>query len=524
MKKYRKMKKVTVAGLQLKKKVKSNRSRTKFVGLILLLATIALPVAVAILPMLTGAAVSLKIVDFWKAFKSVSFKTNEGLTEFVVATLYGLMLLGLILNVFRSLGKLKDLHKKKGTKTDGFNHSGYAMNAMAKIFSGSFLVTLVTYFLINLLCKDAKVEGYWLVIVLGAGILVHLFAGVVGGKISYFDFEGDQLVEQKREVGRFAPFFRNFLQLAAVFGIMFFLLRANAKSALISQFVSRDVADLFKGDIKTLIVALLQAAAVLCVFVLAKHATGISEYSIDGAHGAGMKTYRVFSFFLFLLAGATVACKYFLLKETKLDVNVIIVAAIALVMFVVELLMRKMPRLPGQVAKKEKESNIYLDEAMANYNETAAMQGDEEFVMNDQQANRPAYPPMMPMPPMPPMPVQQANGAQAGKGTQYIPYVIQTFYPVMMPPVQQAPAQQSAPSVHILPVLNLKGDEVKQLPAPTTEEEEEEVEQVVQKVDGPRVEVDCPFCKRKLRVNSGAQHHRCPICDRVFALRGKSGK
>ncbi len=547
MKKYRKTKKVTVAGLQLKKKVKGNRGRAKFVGFILLLATIALAVAVAILPMLTGAAVSLKITEFWEAFTSLDFKTNEGLNSFVVALLYGLMLLGVIINVLRSLGKLKGLYKKKGTKADGFNHSGYAMNAMGKIFSGSFAVVLVTYFLINLLCKDAKPEGYWLVILLGTAVLVHLFTGVLGAKLSYFDFEGEQLVEQKREVGRFAPFFRNFLQLCAVFAIMYFLLKANTENAILSPLVSTDPMAAFRGEWNNLIVTIAQIVAVLCVFVLAKHATAITEYGIDGAHGAGMKNFRVFSFFLFLAAGAAVLCNsaLFIKEDAELDINLLIVAAIAFVMFVIELIMRKMPRLPEQKVKKEKgDDSIHLDDATAN---AELPQTFEELVAMSErkngQASVPVYPPMAPLP--------VKSGAVKDVQGQSLPYVMQTYYPVMMPSaqqapaqptmpavypimmpsVQQAPAQQAAPTVHILPVVNLNSAQQPATPAPApapapapVKEETEEVEEEVVVVDGPKVEVDCPFCGKRLRVNSGAKYHRCPVCERVFAIRGKSGK
>ncbi len=562
MKKYRKTKKVTVEGLQLKKRVGRNRGRAKFVGTILLLATIALTVAVAILPMLSGTPVALKATSFWKAFKGMDVKSAEGFTKVVVAGLYGFMLFVLLINVLRSLGKIKKLGKKKGTKTDGFNHSAYAMHDLGKLFSGSFVQILFTYFLINLICKDAKPEGMWLVIVLGAAAVIHLFTGVLGGKISYFDIEDGKVVEQRREVGRFAPFFRNVLQLGAVFAIMYFMLAANAKSTILAQFVTLSVGSVFGGlGMGQLLVSVAQLVAVFCLFILAKHATGITEYNIDGAHGSGMKNFRVFSFFVFLTAGAAVACK-FLLTDKTFDLNWTIVAAVAFVMFIIECIMRKMPKIPGEAkAKKEKansDEHITLDDMSANFVDQPVTKEDKKSKKNkkekgkDAQAqsaavNQPMYPTPAPMPAPAPAPAPhyvvhgQSYPTQQPAPTPY-PYApYYPYYPVAMPPMQapqapQAPQAQTAPAVHILPIVNLQAENqaaatsaAATTPAPVAPAqapavEQTPVEEQEEREAGPRVEVNCPLCGKRLRVNSGAKYHRCPACERVFAIRGKESK
>ncbi len=576
MKKYRRTKKVSLEGLQLKKRVGRNRRRAKFVGIILLLATLAVAVAVAILPMLSGAVVTLKITDFWKAFKGVDLKSVDGLTEFVVAVIYGLMLLGVIWNALRAIGKLKKLFRKKGTKKEGFNHSANAMNALGDIFSGSFAVVLVGYFLINIICKDAKVEGYWLLILLGGATFIHLFTSVIGAKICYFDImDENRIVEERRQVGRFAPFFRNVLQLAAVFGIMYFLLQANAKSAILTQFIDPKVADLFKGDINVLIVGLVQVVALLCVFVLAKHATAITEYNIDGTYGHGMKNFRVFSFFTVLTAGGAVVCKKFLLKESAWDTNLLIVAAIALVMFIIELMMRKLPKLPGEKTKKEKKAddsisldemaNATVEEAPApapveNKKKSKKEKKAEKKAMKEAQQAQPQSQVVATLPQQAagttqivcpiPQQVAQTTSTPAPQAAQQAPvqvhvqqpqaqpypYMQPYYYPVAVPQpqVQQQPAPAPAPSVHILPIVNWRPEDTAAqapaaAPAPVAVpqapvEEEEEQAEVMERVEGPRVEVNCPNCGKRLRVNSGMPYHRCPACDRVFAIRGKSGK
>ncbi len=502
MKKYRKVNKMTSEGLQLKKAVMGNRARAKFVGFILLLAVVGFAVAAAILPMLKGTAVTLTVMKLWKGFQKVSLKTSAGLTKLIVTSLYALMLLGLIVNVFRALGKLKMLNKKKGTKEDGFNHSAYAMHDLGKIFSGSFLIIIMTYFLIYLASQTASVNGLWLPIVLGAGVIIRLFTGVIGGKIKYFDFEGEELVEQKREVGRFAPFFRNLLQLAGVFTMMYFLLCANAQTPILSQLITTKFVSVLTKNLGTLIVTVAQVVAVLCVFVLAKHATGIAEYSIDGARGSGMKTYRVFALFTFLATATAIVSKLVILKQTRLDVNLTIVAAIALFGFIVEIIMRKLPR--NFAEKQVGEDGIAIDDTK--------MKGEEENVNGEETVLYPL--PQLPgMPAVAGLPVQ--GGATQGNGNP----VYMVYYPVIMPVLQ-------GHGVHTLPAAVNPETQVKPanetpvLPAP--EEEEEYEQEVVEKKDGPRVEVDCPFCKKRLRVNSGAKYHRCPVCDRVFAIRGKA--
>ncbi len=523
MRRYRKVRKEPIKVNPLKKKVTRNRTRAKFVGYILLFAVIALAAAVAILPMLTGGEVTLTAAKFWAGFKGADVKSSEGLTKLIVAALYALMFLGLLVNVFRAIAKLPALHKRKGTKADGFNHSAYAMHELGKIFSGSFVVIILTYFLINLLYKDMEVKGFALPALLGAGVLVHLFTGVVGGKISYFDFEGEHLVEQKREVGRFAPFLRNVFQLAGVFGMLYFLLKSNAKADLINELITKDVVQVFKQDFKTLAGLVANVLVLLCVAVLAKHATAITEYSIDGAQGRGMKVYRIFSFFVFLLAGVTVAWKFLVLKQEPLDIKLLTVAEIALAGFIVELIMRNMPRLPGE--KKEKEvvgdENLLLDDQTEKEKEEVS--AATQFTANATSAM-----PTMPQA-MPPVPAQGYALPMQGYPMQYS----MTTAPMQ---AQGQPQPPVGPALLLVPAMQPQTampamaapapmQEVS-LPAPVQEEEveEEEIEQTPAWTGkAVPVELNCPYCGKRLRVNGGAQHHRCPVCDRVFAIRFKAG-
>ncbi len=492
MRRYRKG---NVKSFELKKRITKNRARVRFVGFILLLAVIALAVAVAAIPVLKGGPVSLTVAKFWKGFKNPDWKSYAGLLKLTIAGLYALMLLGLVVNVFRALAKLGDLHKKKGTKMDGFNHNTYAMNGLGKIFSGSFAVVVLTYFLIYLLNREMTMEGKWLLIVLGGGIFVHLLTGFIGSKASYFDFDGEHLVEQKREVGRLAPLVRNVLQLAGVFAMMYFLTRANYNSPMLNQWLTKDVVKFVKAQgERRLILNLGLLAILLWTAVLLKHATGTAEYSIDGAYGRGMKTYRVFSFFAFLTAGCIVGWRLIILKQKPLDVEMLIVAEIALANFIVELIMRNRPRLPEEKTKKV-DDGIMLDGSM--------QKPTEEKAAEDTVATYPSAP-------APSCPV----------AAQGYPYPSQ--YPVMMP-MQSAPL---APALLLVPTTQPMGvptiapaPALQEIPANVEEETEEQEETAVENRKGIPVEVNCPFCNKRLRVNSGAKYHRCPVCERVFAIR-----
>ncbi len=372
MRKYRKTTALTSRGLYLRKRIARNRSRAKFVGILYLLASIALAATVCLFPLLKHELAALEVMEFWKIFKPATFNgfslsNTDLLYNLAVNGLYALMLLGLIINVLRSLGKLGWLFKKSANKSYGFNRNVYAMEDLGSIFSGSYAVMLVTYFLIAVICKDYggntyEIDEIMLLAVLGGGIFIHLFCGIVGAKTRYYDFNNGEIVEQNRVVGRFAPFFRNLLQLASVFALMYFFLEVTTINVTLPKLLEKGGAAAFVKDIPALIEFAAQVVILLCLFVLAKHATATTEYNFDGVHGSGMKNFRVFSFFIFLLAGGAAAYKYLMVKPAVIDKNLLIVAGIAFGTFVIELIMRKMPRFPVDKKTKNYEEEFTLDD------------------------------------------------------------------------------------------------------------------------------------------------------------------
>lgn len=472
MKRYKKRNVPNQQGIYLKKRIAKTRGRAEFIGILYLLATFAVA-AVACFPLLTSALASVGVKDFWKVFTLSALKDWRNAETFVKlasAALYGFMLFGLAINVIKALSKLNWLFKKKGSKTHSFNRNVYAMEDLGNIFSGSFASVINFYFLIYVLCGTAKLETVAYVF-LGAGVLVHFFCGLIGGKASYFDSDSrGNLIEQKRLIGRFAPFLRNVLQICAVAGIGWFFLKANTLSDCIAPLLERGAISAYvKPNLMGFVSVALQALTALCILVLVKHATGTSEYSIEGTEASGMKNFRVFSFFIVLTAGATAVCRYLFGEATFAFVEVLsevgaggtvlsvlkykdydslIAAGIAFVMFVIELIMSRMPRLPEN---REEYSRAYGGGYYGS-----------------------------------PMEMLEHEHEDAEDDEYDASYRVRYAYP----------------------------DE--------TEEEEESVperEEAELEWDGVARELVCPSCGKRLEIKADKAHHRCPACGKVLELR-----
>ena len=364
------MKKQTLALSKEQKKLRSRIKRTQtkaqWVGFFYLIATIALA-ALACLPMITAAGpigIGLcKETAFWSGIKFEA--ANLKSVDFIVRALYAVMLLVVVINVFKSLGNLGWLYKKKASKEYGYDRNVMAMQKMGAIFSGS-LACIITFNLLIALVSGNKnpiemvnnapqfVAGIPNVLLaIAAGLFFHIFLGFWGAKVSLFPIEeGVGPVEQKRMVGRFAALFRRILQTAAVVGLLFSFLQINTLDTLVDKLLNNKIAEI--TAMPALVGYAVEAVGLLCFMVLIKHATANTEFNLDGALGKGMKNFRVFSFFAFLAFGALFACQKFNLVGAGLAYNemgLIIITGIAFGIFVIEVLMRNAPGLPK--AKEE---------------------------------------------------------------------------------------------------------------------------------------------------------------------------
>ena len=590
-------------GAYLKKGIVSTRCRAKFVGLIYLLGIIALAAVVALMPLfdLTKQTLApIGLMAFWQEFMPANLSTNlttaTGIVKLVNAALYGLMLIGVVINVLRGLGRLNWLFKRKASKTFGFNRNVYAMEDLGNIFSGSFAVILVAHFLMAVISGQLYPNMMMLVVV-GGGVFVHLFAGFIGGKVAYYNVEDGELQEQRRLVKRFPALFRNVLQLAAVGAILYYFLMVCTLHTVIGPLMEiGGIQNYVLGQPMAYISIVCQVLTVIFVLPLIKHATATTEYNIDGAYGPGMKTFRVFSFFTLLSAGATAAAR-FLLGEIVfffnggvtsftvaqlLDKGSIIIAIIAFVMLVIELIMRKAPghkkdkeakkaKKQAKKAKKQAKKEAKKAKKLAK-KEKKAKKASEEFGFhsvnfNDGKSNydpfqkakfsAPAFEPVKKGNDIPPC---HNINITAGKDREIINYIqpqpnpnspyvniplsihvdardassstSAVPFPVPFPMMGAGMGTTSAPSHQEFTINNPPAVLSSTVVPPTivntppvvnniqpNEEIEEEETEVQEEVVEETFDVNCPICGKALRIKEGPTHYRCPSCGKVFQTR-----
>ncbi len=345
MKNYRKVGNgLSPSALQLRKRIKTNRSRAIRYGLMYLLGIVALAVVVmmAFPPIILHKPIN--IIELFKFLFSF-----EDMATIVLCVLYMTILVVVLLNVFRGFAKLKWLFKKTANDTHGFNRNVYAMLDLGRMFSGSFTVVLINYFLVALLSQVAEFDMVFY-IMLAVGVVIHFWCGLGGTKTSFYDVDNGQVIEQKRVVGRFAPFLRNLLQVVAVIATMYFLLTFNVTNAILLPILEAVDAGTIATELPNMLWNILLVVAILVgLTVLTAHAMGISEYNIDGVEGKGMHMAYIFDILVLALTAVAI------IMSGKMDaMELWIVAGIALVMAIIELVMWKNPKYPEDRIPMEK--------------------------------------------------------------------------------------------------------------------------------------------------------------------------
>ena len=369
----------TTRNVQLRKRIKAVQKRAKFVGVLYLLGLLGLVALTAVMPLMEGAATALTVTAFFKPFKTIFSGGMAGLKSLPVADtfaafcalLYGIMLLAMVIDVLRSFGKLNWLFKRRASYSNGFNRNMYAMDDIAKRFSGTFALIIITNLLIYMFSLgSAKITtfGY---ITLAVGLFIHFTAGLLGGKVTLFT-TGDRVEEEEREHGLGVYFVRNLLQLGVVAVIVYFLLAQSVLTATIAKIL--DAVMVSKTgfgslDMKSLIPAGVEFVAWLCVFVLIKHATASTEYNRECMHGAGMKNFAVFSFFATLAIGALVALPFLNIGEASgLNSKLLIAAITAFVGFLLDCIVQSRRR--GTYDELDMDAYFREGEESGRYNNT----------------------------------------------------------------------------------------------------------------------------------------------------------
>ena len=349
----------------LRKRITKVQGKAKFVGVLYLLATIAL-LALSCFPVFTVDGTQegwLYVLTFWQSFAVLQDMANlsvENVSEMIISGVYVFILLVLLVNVFRAFSKLNWLFKKKPSKQNGHNRNVYAMEDLGKIFSSSFFTVVFFNYILYLLLKANTLSFNLpnLIALAALGLFIHFVCGHIGGNVSLFVADGDVLIEEKRECGRVAPIVRNVLQLIAICGIAYLISVTCNVPGWVVRFLSLDVTQLLAEPTR-LIASGLLGFAIFSFAVLVKHATNITEFDLEGVDAPGMKNFRVFSFIIFLMAGGAFAARYLLFGV--LMVELAIMAGVAIVSFIIELIMKNMPGVP-----QEDSDEIDMDEYLAS--------------------------------------------------------------------------------------------------------------------------------------------------------------
>lgn len=460
----------------VKKQVRKAHRTAKFVSALYLFGALALA-GVACMPVLETSSFGQELwaLKFWKPFQDLI--SNWSVVEIrpllftrsLVALLYAFVLITAVVNFFKCWPCLSELSSKRNAKyVNGYNKSVEGMEKVGKLFSGTLASFLVFYLLIYIILPaGACALTMWTYVALGVGFGVHFIAGLLGGKISRFHTDGNvgELVEQKRSCSLLVYLIRNLLQVAAVAGIGYFLIKNLNLNAFVTTVFSFD--NPFAGELmQDTIPFVLGVGVLVWLIVLINHATASTEFNYNGVYGAGMKTFRVFTFLVFLTAGGLFAVEYLVNKMDPVDYSYLIIACIAFVSFLIECIFVSVP--------KEKEM---VDEDL------------DDIEMDVIHPTQPTYPVCM---------------NPTAHNAQQQPIFIPVYYPFPMhaqPQVQQAPAQ--APAV---------------LPAPKTEEVEESKKEKLILNPNKEWKVRCPRCGKELTVKETSPYHRCPKCDKVFQL------
>lgn len=346
----------------LKKRVSKVHSKAQAVGIFYLIGTLLLAV-VSFFPILNGTSVGdMSVVNFWRAFPELANIKTSAIAVLLnagVAALYALLLLTVVINVLRSLSKLSRLFKKKASRLNGFNRNAMAMEEMGKIYSGTYCVFIVFPFMIHLIAGAGFSNLYYIAI--AVGLVLHFWLGLVGGNVSLFTTEGE-IEEEKRTLGRIAPFFRNLAQIVFVGLIMYFISETNLMLNALEWLKSNDLGAMFtSGEINLFRyggIPFLQLLCCIWTLVLLKHATATTEYHRDGQEAPGMKNFRVFSILLLITSGVLFGLMFVAhskAAEIVPTMGTLYIAVVAFAAIIEEFCMCRLPNVKGKVVEEPSE-------------------------------------------------------------------------------------------------------------------------------------------------------------------------
>ena len=332
--------------IYVKRRIAKAQGAAKTVGMLYLLATLGL-IALFCLGVCKIDFATFSVYDFFAVFY------REGTAEALhlakgCAAVYAATLVAMAICLIVAFTKLKWLFSRKASRLYGFNRNMYAMDDLGKCFSYTFASGLAACYFIALTGTNFQLELF-AYIYLGVGVVFHFLLGLVSGSVSLFD-TCDGITEQKREVGYFAPFMRNLLQLAATGGILFLFVQHNSVYSGLKLVTGAfaNIADAFAQKPFELASAIGQIVLAIALIGLLFHATCTKEFDMEGAETPGRKLFIVWILLALIGAAATYVCTTFFLKPATVSqetTNALFIAIIALVSLLIELFTIGCPRV-----------------------------------------------------------------------------------------------------------------------------------------------------------------------------------
>ena len=312
----------------MKRRISKMQRRAKGTGLIYLLGTIALA-ALTVMALVAG--------EFWTpildvfAAEDLMTAITANVTGIAAAVLNGVLVLIVAINALKSLTKLGWLFKKKASKVYGFNRNMYAMDDLAKIFSGTFAAIVIVRFVVGML-EGGLVLNDATYLMIGAGLIIHLFFGLIAGNVSIFSTENG-VEEQKREIGNFIPFLRNTVQLTVTAAILVFTMDFAADFGSTVTALVADTNGFLASE--GMIGGVLLIALVLVACFMIGRATNNVEFDPEGPEAHGRGAFLFLSILVLIIA----AVAYFMANAATLTI-----AIVALVSVIFEACTVKLPK------------------------------------------------------------------------------------------------------------------------------------------------------------------------------------
>lgn len=364
----------------VKKRIAKARSRARNTGFWYLIATIALFVLTCLsLVTLTyntiGGSETTQIGVMTFVGGVEAFKAGQKSGEWVILfAIYGVLILILLINVLRTLGKLKWLFTKKASRLYGVNRNAYAMDDLGRIFSGSFASIIAFHFAYIMIPTVSVQFNMFAYVAFGVGIFFHFACGISAGKVSLFSTNGNTFAEEKREVGLFLPFVRNIFQIAAVAGILFILTQSNIFSSAFTAFMNVGNANISKAGVGVFwqellvalwaaIIPLLCAILLLITAIMLWRALDGVEFDVEGPDAPGKKKFLVSSIVMVLVVAAIYLVQMYVQKEAALPqdflTKILYIGGIALAMVLIELIFRSRVKKEVVVDGDEVDITVY---------------------------------------------------------------------------------------------------------------------------------------------------------------------